>query len=273
MSSARLDAELLAARAFAKSRVELYAYFDQPLAEAELASYRALVKRRIAGEPVAYILGHKEFWSIDFEVDERVLIPRPDTETLVEQALAILGGRAADAPPARVVDVGTGSGALALALKKERPEDTVFAVDISSAALEVARANSDRLGLPVTFLEGDLAAPLAGALPLDLVVSNPPYVVSAEIDRLAPEVRREPRMALDGGSDGLAVARRLAVSAHQVLAPGGWLAIEIGAGQADAATEILTAAGYLRIGKRRDLAGIERVVFGQRGSAEERNPT
>jgi release factor glutamine methyltransferase len=273
IETARLDAELLATRAFARSRVELYTHFDQPLAEAELAEYRALVKRRIAGEPVAYILGHKVFWSIDLAVDARVLVPRPDTETLVEQALELLAKRGPAAPPARVADIGTGSGALALALRSERPDDQVFAVDLSDGALAVARANAARLGLPVTFLEGDLVEPLAGVAPFDLVVSNPPYVPSQEIDRLAPEVRREPRLALDGGADGLAVVRRLAQDARAVLAAGGWLALEIGTGQADATTAVLRDAGYLDVGSRRDLAGTPRVIFGQRGYAKERNPT
>jgi release factor glutamine methyltransferase len=273
IETARLDAELLATRAFARSRVELYTHFDQPLAEAELAAYRALVRRRIVGEPVAYILGHKEFWSIDLEVDARVLVPRPDTETLVEQALEILAKRGPAAPPARVADIGTGSGALALALKSERPDDQVFAVELCEGALAVARANAERLGLPVTLVAGDLVEPLAGVEPLDLVVSNPPYIPTLEIDRLAPEVRREPRLALDGGADGLAVVRRLAQGARAVLAAGGWLALEIGAGQADPATAILREAGYLSLGSRRDLAGTPRVIFGQRGCPEERNPT
>jgi release factor glutamine methyltransferase len=271
LETARLDAELLATRAFARSRVELYTHFDQPLGEAELAEYRALVKRRIAGEPVAYILGRKDFWSIDLEVDARVLVPRPDTETLVEQALAILVRRGADAPPARVADIGTGSGALALALKRERPADSVFAVDLSPDALAVARTNAERLGLPITFVEGDLAEPLTGVAPFDLVVSNPPYIPSQEIDRLAPEVRHEPRLALDGGADGLAVVRRLAQGARSVLAPDGWLAMEIGAGQADATAAILQDAGYLAVGTRRDLAGVPRVVFGRCESVEERS--
>jgi release factor glutamine methyltransferase len=269
IETARLDAELLATRAFVRSRVELYTHFDQPLAETELSTYRALVQRRLSGEPVAYILGRKEFWSIDLVVDERVLIPRPDTEALVEQGLEFLAHR--ESEPARVADIGTGSGAVAIALKKERPHDQVFAVDVSADALAVARDNAARLGLEIELLQGDLTAPLAGQL--DLIVSNPPYIPSRDIDGLSPEVRNEPRLALDGGADGLALVRRLSAEARNVLAPGGWLAMEIGADQADAARAILLAEGYRAVGSRRDLGGIDRVVFGQREPVDERSAT
>ncbi len=267
IESARLDAELLATRAFSRSRVELYTHYDQPLDETELASYRALVQRRLSGESVAYILGNKEFWSIDFAVDARVLVPRPDTETLVEQALELL---AKLDKPCRVADIGTGSGAIAIALKKERPDDEVFAVDASPDALAVAQANAARLNLPVTFLQGDLVSSLPGRFAL--IVSNPPYIPTAEIDTLSAEVRGEPRMALDGGADGLDLVRRLVGGAVAFLADDGWLAMEIGAGQAEAAMGVLRGAGYRELGSRRDLAGVERVVFGQRPT-EERNPT
>jgi release factor glutamine methyltransferase len=265
MASARLDAELLATRAFSRTRVELYTHFDQPLGDPELAAYRGLVQRRMAGESVAYILGRKEFWSLDIEVDARVLVPRPDTEALVEQALELLKARPASDPALRVADIGTGSGALALALKKERPGDAVFAVDISPEALDVARGNASRLGLDITFLQGDLVSPLTDLGPFDLIVSNPPYIPSQDIAGLSPEVRREPRLALDGGKDGLELVRRLANDARKVLTPGGALAMEIGAGQAAAAMEILRGTGYTGIGVRRDLASIERVVHGLRG--------
>jgi release factor glutamine methyltransferase len=267
IESARLDAELLATRAFSRSRVELYTHYDQPLDEAELASYRALVQRRLAGEPVAYILGRKEFWSIDFEVDARVLVPRPDTETLVEQGLEIL---AKLDKPARIADIGTGSGAIAIALKKERPADDIVAVDASPDALAVAQANATRLKLPVTFLQGDLVSPLEGRF--DLIVSNPPYIPSKDIDTLSAEVRSEPRMALDGGADGLDLVRRLVIGAMPLLSDDGWLAMEIGAGQAEATMGILRAAGYRAVGSRRDLASIERVVFGQRPANERNSP-
>lgn len=261
IASARLDAELLATRAFGRTRVELYTHFDQPLGDPELAAYRDLVQRRMAGESVAYILGRKEFWSLDLQVDARVLVPRPDTETLVEQALELLKATPDKGRPPRVADIGTGSGALALALKKERPGDEVFAVDVSPDALEVARGNATRLGLDITFLQGDLVSTLAG--PFDLIASNPPYIPSQDIAGLSPEVRREPILALDGGVDGLVLVRRLASDARKILAPGGALAMEIGAGQAVSVMEILRGEGYANVGSRRDLAGIERVVFGR----------
>jgi len=264
IDSARLDAELLAAQAFGRTRVELYTHFDQPLRPDELAGYRGLVERRLAGEPVAYILGRKEFWSLDLLVDPAVLVPRPDTEVLVEQALELLRSMPDMGRPLRVADVGTGSGALALALKRERPVDDIFALDTSAEALALAQGNAGRLGLDITFARGDLVQPLAGLVPFDLVVSNPPYIPSQDIDGLSAEVRREPRLALDGGPDGLAVVRRLAADAAGVLAPQGALAMEIGVGQAGDTVEILRGHGFAGIGTRRDLAGIERVVFGHR---------
>jgi release factor glutamine methyltransferase len=260
VASARLDAELLAAHAFGMSRIELYAHFDRPLAAAELASYRDLVSRRLAGEPVAYLLGHKEFWSLDLLVDSRVLIPRPDSETLVEEALDRFAG-----PGGRIADVGTGSGALALALAKERPEAQVFATDISPEALAVARANAERLGLAVTFWQGDLDQALVPAGRFELIVANLPYIPSAEIDGLAADVRSEPRLALDGGADGLALLRRLIEAAPELLQPEGCLALEVGAGHAGAVEEFLRGAGFGGIRSRRDLAGIERVVSGVKG--------
>lgn len=265
IESARLDAELLAARAFHRSRVELYMHFDQPLDDSELSDYRGLVERRLADEPVAYILGRKEFWSLDLEVGPAVLVPRPDTETLVEQALDLLPLLPAGARPRLVADVGTGSGAVALALKKERPADQVFAADLSSAALAVARGNALRLALDVTFAQGDLVEPLTGLGPFHLLTSNPPYIPTRDLDGLPAEVRHEPRLALDGGEDGLRVVARLAADALKVLLPGGALAMEVGAGQAAAAAAILRSHGYAHMGTRRDLAGIERVVFGLRG--------
>ena len=264
LASPRLDAELLAAHAFAMSRIELYAHFDRPLSASELASYRDLVSRRLAGEPVAYLLGHKEFWSLDLLVDSRVLIPRPDSETLLEEALDRVAGSGAGL---RIADVGTGSGALALALAKERPEAQVFATDISPDALAMARANAERLGLAVSFLEGDLNQPLGPAGRFDLIVANLPYIPSADIDGLAADVRSEPRLALDGGADGLALMRRLVAAAPELLQPAGCLALEVGADQAGAVEELLRGAGLGDIRCRRDLAGIERVVSGVKGTS------
>jgi release factor glutamine methyltransferase len=261
VASPRLDAELLAAHALGLSRVQLYTQFDRPLEAAELAALRELVKRRQAGEPVAYITGRKEFWSLDLEVDARVLVPRPDSEAAVEEALARVGDGA------RVADVGTGSGAIALALAKARPDLTVFASDLSTDALAVAGANALRLGLAVTFVEGSLLAPLRASCPFDLVVANLPYVPTADIAGLPAEVRCEPRLALDGGQDGLALVRELVAEATGVLAPGGALVLEIGAGQATACAELLGAAGFEDVRCRRDLGGVERVVSGRRPAA------
>ena len=256
----RLDAELIVAHVLALPRVQLYVQFDRPLSATELPDIRALIKRRQAGESVAYLVGKKEFWGLDFAVDARVLVPRPDTETLVEEARARLDG--AEAP--RIADVGTGSGALAVTLAKLRPDAAVFASDISAAALEVARGNAERHGVAVTFLEGDLAAPLEGQAPFSLIVANLPYVPSADLAALPPEVRAEPVLALDGGADGLDLARRLVEAAPALLAPGGTLALEIGAGQAGATAALLTAAGFVEVHVRPDLAGIERVVAGRK---------
>jgi release factor glutamine methyltransferase len=258
----RLDAELLAAHALSLPRLALYTQFDRPLATAELAALRDLVRRRQGGEPVAYLTGKKEFWSLDLEVDRRVLIPRPDTETAVEAALAIIPG---DADPAwRVADVGTGSGAIALAIKKERPQAVVLAVDTSEDALAVARANGARLGLVVDWRLGDLLAPLAGEPPLDVLVANLPYVPTAELPGLQPEVRSEPLLALDGGADGLDVIRRLIAGVAPVLRAEGWLLLELGLGQAAAVEDLCRTAGMVEVSARRDHAGVPRVVQARR---------
>jgi release factor glutamine methyltransferase len=256
----RLDAEVLLAHALATTRVGLYTHFDQPLGPAELAACRELIRRRLSGEPVAYLVGKQEFWSLPLVVDPRVLIPRPETEHLVEAALSALLGRRAP----RVADIGTGSGAVALAIAHERPDAEVVAVDRSPEALAVARANAAALELEVELVEGDLLAPLADRAPFDLIVSNPPYVREGDYDGLPPEVKREPRAALLAGPDGLAVLRRLVDGAPGLLAAGGVLALEFGAGQASEVAALMDARGYLEVKARRDLAGIERVVEGRR---------
>jgi release factor glutamine methyltransferase len=259
----RLEAELLAAHALGATRMQLYTEFDRPLGAGELAALRELVRRRQGGEPVAYLTGRREFWSLDLRVDGRVLIPRPDTETVVEVALELLPAEAA----ARVADVGTGSGAIALALKRERPRAEIVATDVSPDALAVARDNAARLGLEVAFLEGDLLDPLAGAGPFDLVTANLPYVKSGDIDALAPEVRSEPRRALDGGSDGLGLLRRLVDGVAARLGPAGAVVLEVGAGQAEAIAARLRDAGFAEPQTRRDLGGVDRVVWARRSGA------
>ncbi len=254
--TARLDAELLLAHALGRSRIELYTDFDRPLNEGELAAYRDLVARRARSEPVAYILGEWGFRRLTLKVDRRALIPRPETEIVVERCLALLDGR--DAP--RVLDVGVGTGAIALALLDEHPGARVTALDVSGDALALARENAERLGLELELLERDVRDGLPGG-PYDLVVSNPPYVEAGELPGLMPDVRDwEPHAALVGAGATEAVAR----AALDVLAPGGALVLEVGDGQAPAAAALLERLGYTGVTVTRDLAGRERVVEGTR---------
>jgi release factor glutamine methyltransferase len=239
----RLDAELLLAHVLNASRASLVADPSRELEPDEARAFMDLAARRRSREPVAYILGEKGFRRIVLAVDPRVLVPRPETEFVVDAALSLPHG-------ARVVDVGTGSGAIALALKEERPDLTVLGTDVSGDALDVARGNAERLGLDVEFVEGDL---LAG-LHADAVVSNPPYVAAG--DRLPPDVGFEPREALYGGPDGLDVIRRLVEAAAAVP----FLALEVGAGQAGAVAELMPGREVELV---RDLAGHERVVVGR----------
>ena len=251
----RLTAEVLLAHALGCDRVRLYLDFDKPLGELELATYRELVRRRAEREPTAYLVGEKEFYGRRFRVDPRVLVPRPETELVLEAALSALpaGGRA--------LDLCTGSGALGVSLALERPGAQVVATDLSAEALEVARDNATRLGAAgVTFLAGDLYGPVAPGHPFDVIVSNPPYVPRGELDTLPPEVRREPRLALDGGEDGLAISRRIAAGAPSRLRPGGALVLEMHESHLDALPAICLGCGFARAEARRDLAGLPRLV-------------
>jgi release factor glutamine methyltransferase len=250
----RLDAELLLAGALGVERVALVTDPRREVAGPAVRAFQDAVRRRSAGrEPVAYILGRRGFRYLELAVDPRVLVPRPETELLVEVGLELPAG-------ARVVDVGTGSGAVALALKHERPDLDVVGAEVSADALAVARANATRLGLDVQLVHGDL---LAGVGEVDAVLSNPPYVAERERATLAPEiVRHEPPGALFAGADGLDVIRRLVPAAARSGAA--LLAIEVGAGQAAAVGELVRDAGFERVDARRDLAGIERVVVGRR---------
>ncbi len=251
----RLTAELLLATALGCDRVRLYLDFDKPIGEPELARYRELVKRRAGGEPTAYLTGAREFWGHRLAVDARVLIPRPETEQLVELGLEALP------PQGAALDLGTGSGALAIALALGRPGAAVIAVDLSAEALEVARANATALSAAVTFLGGDLYAPLPEGARFDLIVSNPPYVPTAELSGLQREVQREPRLALDGGADGLAVLRRVVTGAPAWLAPGGTLLLEMHESHLEALPALCLAAGFAQAEARRDLSGLPRVTL------------
>jgi len=260
IEDARLEAEVLLRHVLDLTRAGLYSDFYRTLTEAQLARFWQLVKRRLAGEPVAYITGHREFYGLDFTVTPDVLIPRPETETLVEQAVRLAGDRALS-----IADIGTGCGAIAVCLAKHLPTARVFATDISPAALEVARRNCERHHLTdrVILLLGDLLAPLTG--PVDMIVANLPYVRTTDL----PAVNTsgfEPRLALDGGVDGLNQIRRLCAAAPPYLNPGGALLLEIGLGQREAIAALLTR--YLPgagIAFAADLAGIDRAVIATPG--------
>jgi release factor glutamine methyltransferase len=241
IESARLEAQVLLAFALGCNRVALYTNFDRPLGTDELGRYRALIKRRLGGESLAYLVGEKEFWSRPFAVTAQVLVPRADTETLIEAVL----DRRESLPAGPVADVGTGSGiiAITLALELERP---AIAVDLSEAALEVARGNAERLGAEIDFRAGDLCEPLAN-VQLAVLASNPPYIPSGEIDgpnaTIGPEVRCEPRLALDGGADGLDLIRRLVAAAADLVIPGGMLVFEHADDQGPRSRALVDATG------------------------------
>lgn len=255
---ARIDAQLLLLHTLGRpdaGRAWLLAHDTDALDDTLHAHFIALCQRRAAGEPVAYLTGRKEFYGLPLHIDARVLDPRPDTETLVDWALEVL----APLPAPRVVDLGTGSGAIALALQSQRPTAQVWAVDASSDALAVAEANATRLGLPVRFHQGNWLAPMEGAS-FDAIVSNPPYIASADPHLAA--LTHEPLQALASGADGLEDIRAIALQAPRHLAPGGWLLLEHGYDQAEAVRALLSAAGFSGVESRRDLAGVERCTGG-----------
>ena len=261
-SSPRLDAELLLGHVLGVDRVGLVIDAERPLAKEELARFRALFVRRRAGEPVAYLLGFREFYGRRFRVDKRVLIPRPDTETLVEVALERT--RALDLC-ARALDLCTGSGCVAISLALERPTTRVLGTDISEEALVVARDNAVRLGaFGVGFLQADLFDGVPDGARFELITANPPYIRDDEGPELAPDIRLyEPHVALFGGADGLAPHRRIVAEAPRYLTPGGVLALEIGSDQAALALPLLSGAGFDDVRCTKDLAGHDRVVAGR----------
>ena len=260
IESPRLDAEVLLSRALGVSRTQLVIDLLKPLAPPELARFREMVKRRRAREPVAYILGEREFYGRTFAVDARVLIPRPDTETLVDVALA---RTRAVSMCARVLDLCTGSGCVAITLARERPTTDVTGADASADAIAVAERNALRLG---AYNAHFVVCDLYGDLPrgFDLITANPPYIAAPEVPGLSPDiVNFEPRLALEGGADGFAITARIVEGAPARLAKGGVLAMEVGAGQAERVAEMLGARGFVEIERARDYARIERVVSGR----------
>lgn len=257
----RLDAELLLAHVLQTTRLSILTDPDRPLAKAELAAYRALHKRRRSAEPVAYLLGAREFYGRSFQVDKRVLVPRPDTETLVDVALERTAERSLDA---RVLDLCTGSGCVAITLACERPTWSVLGIDLSADAVEVASHNAARLGAAprAWFQSSDLYAALPEDSRFELITANPPYIVEGE--DLPLTIRAfEPAMALFGGQDGLSIIRPIIERAASFLSEQGVLAMEVGAGQAPVVAELFAAAGFNDVDLRKDYGGIERVVSGR----------
>jgi len=260
--SARLDAELLTAHSLGLRRLDLYLQYDRPLREEELEPIRALLRRRAAGEPVAYLVGEREFYGRGFRVTPAVLIPRPDTETLVETALR--WARAQQSASLRIADAGTGSGCIAITMAAELPEARVVASDVSREALEVARDNARRLGVAdrVSFVEGAWADPLRAHAPFDVLLSNPPYVTTAEVGELAADVRNyEPHTALTAGDDGMQAYEALLREAPSLVVQGGYVALEVDPRRAERVAA-LVAGSWPQAAVRRveDLTGRDRVV-------------
>lgn len=259
VDSARVDAEVLLGHLLSRPRSYLYAWSERPLTALEQTAYEALVARRQQGEPVAYLTGRREFWSLDLEVTPETLIPRPETELLVELALA----RLPEGEPCSSADLGTGSGAVALALASERPQCRVLATDNSGKALAVARRNATRLGLGnVAFAEGEWCKAL-GQAHFRLIASNPPYVAAADPHLDRGDLRFEPATALVSGAEGLDAIRAIATCVRGHLLPGGWLLCEHGYAQAAAVGDLLRRLGYHRVCGHRDLAGLDRVTEAQ----------
>jgi release factor glutamine methyltransferase len=268
MPAARLEAELLLAFVLGCERIKLYQNWDLPLNTAEVDAYRSVLRRRAQGEPMAYISGKKPFLSWDFAVTPAVLIPRPETEQLVETAITALDAKGREHSVLRCVDLGTGSGIIAIALAKLRPGLRVDACDISKEALVVARKNAEQLGVVEqvrfwqgNFLEAIPASELSEAF--DLIVSNPPYIPANDIAGLSPEVRREPMLALAGGDDGLDAYRTILNQLPGRLRTGGDLIVEHGYDQAKALSELFSQHGFTEIQSFKDLAGLDRVIWGK----------
>lgn len=249
IDSPRLCAELLLAHQLKTTRIKLYLDFDKPLNERDINEYRALIQRRLRREPVQYITGVQEFWSMEFSVGPQVLIPRPETEILVEQALSILKEKrdADETAKASVLDVGTGSGAIAISVAKELPDADVWASDVSGNAIEIAMSNARRHGLEnrVCFIKSDLFSAFNNSHLFDVIVSNPPYIPKEDYDALPPEVGQfEPRAALDGGEGGLFFINKLILEAKAFLKQGGWLLMEMAPFQTTKAMDLISQTGF-----------------------------
>lgn len=262
VEEARLDAEILLGYVLGRPRIYLYTNYDQIMNKEELARYRELIRRRAAGYCTAVLIGEKEFMGIPFRVNEHVLVPRPDTEAWLEKVIQ----RFRNLPDISMLDLGTGSGALAVSFLYYCKEARGVAVDISEKALETAKTNGERAGISdrVEFRRGDFLDALREDEQFDVILSNPPYIPSGDIDGLAEEVRREPRIALDGGPDGLKFYRTLGEKAVRFLRPGGLLAAEVGIGQAETVRTFFENGGLTDIEIIPDYGGVDRAVCGKR---------
>ena len=258
IDSPRLNIEHLLADALGKRRIDLYLEFDRALSENELAPLREKVRRRAEGEPLQYLLGSWDFFGRAFRTDPRALIPRPETEVLVEIALKVI--RADPSSRTRLLDVGTGSGVLAITFALECPNLQIVGSDVSPLALNLARENAERQGLNrrIEWVESDLLNSVAGSF--DFLVANLPYIPTAELPKLAPEVKRDPRLALDGGPDGLVVIRRLLQEAPKVLRDGAFVVLEVGFDQAGRVADLFTAQKFRDISVENDYQGVRRFV-------------
>jgi release factor glutamine methyltransferase len=268
LTTPRLDAEVLLAETLGMDRVGLYTHFDQPLQKEELARFKKLIRRRVQHEPVAYIIGQREFWSLAFKVTPDVLIPRPETEILVAEALKVLACPEQKERNFRILEIGTGSGAISVALAKELPAASLVATDLSEKALSIAQENAFRHGVHqrIHFLQGDLFRPLGDGFTFELIITNPPYIAHDDFPSLPPEVRDfEPRVALDGGKDGLTFFRRVLSRVGEFLSPEGWFLAEIGAGQEQKIRQMAQGNPELACGDFvPDLSGIKRVFKAQK---------
>jgi release factor glutamine methyltransferase len=270
IESPRLTAELLLAHQLNVDRVNLYLNFEQPLTGKEVTGYRSLIKRRLLREPLQYITGVQEFWSLDFKVDSRVLIPRPESELLVELAVGKMKSLPLERHPARILDLGTGCGALAVSLAKEVTEAQIWATDISAGSLALARLNAERHQVldHLEFRQGNLWAPLENqGITFDIIVTNPPYVAPEEYNKLLPEVRDyEPRLALDGKERGMSFIEKIILGAPDFLSPGGWIMIEMAPRQTEEALGLMEQLkGYEKKARIKDYSGNYRVVMAQKG--------